>query len=106
MKKRTGKKKLFWEKPSGIIEIYILLIIIGFGILLAGGLLSNYVPGKAPQSAVAPGAVCCDTGSGANCHPRTDVPTLTYNGTAYGLLKSNITIADCAKHLADSGQTF
>src|SRR5258708_1497389 len=74
------------------------------GVVLAGGLLSSYKPGAPLLGVTPPGSLCCDSGSGPNCHPIVDNahPAFTYNGQQYELLKSSITIADCAKHLRDS----
>lgn len=89
----------------------ILIVIIGFCILLVGGLLSNYKPGIPPPGGPPGGGLCCDSGDGPNCHPLTGPGQVftfknVYTGvpTQYGLLKSNITMNDCGKHVRDSGQ--
>lgn len=88
----------------------IILSIIMLSTALVGGLYLKNRPGPPPLN-MAVDNLCCDTGSGFNCHPQAD-KTLKYQDpktktdVTYGLLKSQITMNDCAKHLKDSGQTF
>jgi len=102
-------EKNFFKNSQGAAEVTILLVIIGFCLLLVGGLLSNYKPGIPPAGGPPGGGICCDSGDGDNCHPLTDsghVLTYNYRGSPmqYGLLKSNITMSDCGRHIRDSGQ--
>lgn len=102
MKKKQKKARKY---TKGKVELPILIVVIAFSFAIVGGLLSEYHPGKPPQAEIGSLPACCDTGNGAACRPRTDMPNVTYNGSQYGLLKSNVTFADCARHLEDSGKT-
>ncbi len=104
MKKKLHKKKSFLNLSRGISEIPILLVILLLGVFLVGGLLSSYNPGPYQLTTTTTTEQCCDSGNGSNCH--TLQPTLTYNGTQYGLLKSNVSLKEGGNHLKYSGQTF
>ncbi len=98
---------------SGKGEMIMMLFIITTGMLLAGGLASNYKPGTPviPDATTMGGGVCCDSGDGNNCHPIVDAthPAITYTSTKfgsqqYGLLKSNVTLKEGGFHLDDTKQ--
>lgn len=97
-------------------ELPILITIIGFSVILAGGLLAGYNP---QYTAPDVKGLCCDTGNGDKCVPQTGAnQTLTFTSPTsltmpsykgvpekYDLLKSHIRIQECNKHGVDSGQT-
>ncbi len=65
--------------------VLILAIIIAF----TNGLVGGITPKNETPSSSSAAYACCDSGSGADCHPNNQ-KQLTYNGQTYGLLKSNI----------------
>lgn len=97
-------------------ELPILLAIVGFSAILAGGFLAGYNP---KYTAPVTKGLCCDSGNGDQCVPQTGPnQTLTFTSPTslnfpqykgvpeqYDLLKSNIRIQECNKHGKDSGQT-
>ncbi|HSW88582.1 MAG TPA: hypothetical protein VLG12_05475 [Candidatus Saccharimonadales bacterium] len=111
MKKKKVIRNKLWKYPTrGKSELPILLGVIGFGVILAGGLLSSYHPGTYPYQSLNAYALCCDSGNGDACHP-SQQQTFTYtdtNGTTstYGLLKSSITLTEGGNHLLDTGQKY
>ncbi len=101
------------KKSKGGQELIIIIAVIGLSVTLSGGFYLRNIPGPPVRGPVSysHGTYCCDSGSGLNCHPIVDSshPTVTFNSpedgpAVYGLLKSNITMSDCAKHIKDSGQ--
>ncbi|HSW96318.1 MAG TPA: hypothetical protein VLF89_00680 [Candidatus Saccharimonadales bacterium] len=96
-------------------ELPILLAVIGFSVILGGGLFAGYNP---KYSAPVVRGLCCDTGNGDQCVPQkganqtltftspTSLTFTSYKGVPeqYDLLKSNIHIQECFKHGIDSGQ--
>lgn len=91
--------------------IYVAAILVGLSVAavyLVGGLQLRLAKLSAPPPAL--GYTCCDTGDGANCHPRTDIATFTFTSPTsgvmgtYALLKSNIYAAE-PNHVISSKKT-
>jgi hypothetical protein len=92
------------QKGSIIIPLLI-LVAIAFGVLLSTNTLYN--KSAVPDQNQTYAGTCCDTGDGDSCHVQTGSgQTLTYNGSQYGLIKSDITMAEGTSHLATTGQSF
>lgn len=82
------KRERGGAKNGALYAIAIIAIIATFSGVLAGGLVPEIKKLRTPPPPSDPYS-CCDTGDGANCHPVTE-KQITYNGDAYGLLKSRI----------------
>ena len=87
-RKKTLRKMKGGANNGALYVMAILGILLLFGVLLVGGATPEIKKLKNPA---APGNpyLCCDSGDGDACHPITE-NQITYNGDAYGLLKSNI----------------
>lgn len=100
------KKRQWKRKQNGAVEIIILAGIVLFSIVTAGLFFNQSNPSNPFSSTtitIAPGS-CCDT---PDCSLITDPShTFTFNGSPYGLLKSNVTLREGGDHLKDSGQKF
>jgi hypothetical protein len=84
--------------------VILLAIMIFISVSLSGLFAPPFPQGEAEQ-AVMDNYLCCDTGDGPNCQPRTDVPIIKHNGKNYALLKSNtypIEKAHQADHLQET----
>ncbi len=98
-------------KPArGSIGIYLIIgLVIVVAMLLEGGSpFSKYhsSPGAPDEITEASASgQCCDSGNGDQCKPElTDTTkqfTWTKNGKVYGLLKSDITLAEAPAHLKE-----
>lgn len=85
---RTRVKRDRGEAKNGALYVIAILAIIAtLGGMLVGGIIPELLKLHAPPPADP--YSCCDTGSGADCHPITE-KQIVYNGDAYGLLKSGI----------------
>ncbi len=111
MKRKNIVKNKLWRYPTrGKSELPILVAVIGFSVILAGGLLTSYHPGTYPYQYLRVTALCCDSGNGDACHPNQQ-QTFSYINdqgvaTPYGLLKSGVTLTEGGNHLKDSGQKY
>ncbi len=97
------KNKRFRKiRIKGAAEILLIIVILAFA-LLVSGILSPIKPKRGEISGNV-SLYCCDTGSGADCKPKTgDGETITYNGARYGLLRSKMTLVEGNLHLKDTG---
>lgn len=93
------------KKQKGSATVILILVIIGIAFLLAGTLsFQNPVQGPIVGDVV---VTCCDSGDGDACKPLTgEDQVVTYNGEQYGLLRSNMVLAEGNLHLKDTGETF
>lgn len=100
------KRKPFLQFQAGVAQEYMILgIVILMGVVMSGLFFRGFPPPK-PQEPVTPGDTqlqCCDSGNGDACQPSKD-KTVSYGGVQYGLLKSNVILAEGVTHLKDSGQ--
>lgn len=90
----------------GSISTYLLIILtIGLAIILMD-IYSPDVSVEKPSSANIVSS-CCDSGDGDACKPQTGKDqTFTFRNKEYGLLKSNITLAEAVYHLEDTKEKF
>ncbi len=108
--KSHSSQKKTRKQQKGFVALLLVAAVIGLGILLSGAVLSKKdFPPDTNIKAFA--ATCCDSGDGAACKPETGAgQTFTLAGPAgaahYGLLRSDVTLAEGAVHLKDSGSTF
>lgn len=91
---------------TGAAEVFIILGLVIASLIVSGLFFTINNPGS-PSSPITisggPGS-CCDT---ADCTPISDpAHLLTYNGSQYGLLKSNVNLREGGNHLKDSNQQF
>lgn len=99
LKKKRSKRG---EAGSGTIFAF---AIVGLAIVLGGASIGRVTPLMEqiqPPPYNPETYSCCDTGNGAACQPRTD-KTVTFNGQAYSLLKSNIFQGETG-HIAPTDQ--
>lgn len=93
----------------GFAEVFLLIGVVILAIFLVGGFGSREkrvgegIP-TATTSATINGQ-CCDLGDGEACKPKKgEGEKFTFRGSEYGLLKSNISLAESVIHLKDSGE--
>lgn len=93
-------------KGDIIFPILIGVVIVG-AVLISGATFFKTALSTPPPTDQTLAATCCDSGDGDACHPLTGSDqTFTFEGQAYGLLKSGITLTEAIYHLKDSGQKF
>lgn len=106
---------------KGAIELVLIVIVLAFALVLTGIIATPiFSPAKEfpalittettkPAGTTTPTSnnFCCDTGDGDACQVKTDADnSLTYNGQAYGLLKSNIHLVEGPYHLQKTNETY
>src|SRR5688500_15421647 len=96
---KKKKKRL----AKGFVNILLVALVVVLGIVLSGIFTGpKFEPGKGGKGMTS--FACCDKGNGDECTPyEEDDKTFEYNGTKYGLLKSNFTLIESVLHLKDSG---
>lgn len=102
---RRKKKRLSKFIKGSIVIPLLVVVVVAFAVFLTSGTLYNKsIPDPDNSSST---GTCCDTGNGDSCQvQKGSGQTFVYNGSEYGLLKSDITMEEGLYHLADTGQKF
>ena len=98
-----------FKNSRGGVELIILLLVIAFGAIIAGGLTApkGFLSPNSGTTGTTDGAyTCCDTGDGDQC--KLQDKKFTWKGTnatdeEYALIKSNIKLLEQSGHLAPMG---
>lgn len=98
------------KNSKGQIGVFVIVVIvIIFAVFLSGGLSFKEAGKQSQQSqeTIASSGFCCDSGDGDQCKPQTgEGKQFAFQGTEYGLLKSNVIFEEQNFHLKDSGEKF